>query len=172
MTFKPFNSIDIANYIIWRYKAMGKSVTHLKLQKLLYYITAKYLRDNNELLIDAPVCKWQYGPVVKPVYHQFKIYGNSGISEPVTYLSSDSNYSGVGNFIIKFVDVEEVSRKLHQDVKIKDTVSFVLDTLGAFPAFTLVDRTHKESAWKDFEREILLGKDLTYSDNELRAANI
>lgn len=167
-----YNSIDIANYILWQSKIMGiKDVTHLKLQKLLYYVVAKYLKNTNNPLLDESVSKWQYGPVVKSVYHQFKIFGDKSL-EPVTYLSPESNYSGNGDFVIKFADIDSINQSLNQVRDIHNAVSFVIGELGDFSAFELVDRTHAELAWKNFEIDILRGVDLIYSLDELRDTNI
>lgn len=167
-----YNAIDIANYILWQSNIMGiKGVTHLKLQKLLYYVVARYLKNTNNSLLNESVSKWQYGPVVKSVYHQFKIFGDKSL-KPVTYLSSESNYSGNGDFIIKFADVDSINQSLSQVIDIHNVVSFVITELGGFSAFELVDRTHAELAWKNFETDILRGVDLTYSLDELRAASI
>lgn len=37
----PYNPIDVANYIVAEAIKRKKPVTHLKLQKLLYYVAAK-----------------------------------------------------------------------------------------------------------------------------------
>lgn len=172
MKFKALNSLDVANYIVWHSNSINVPLTHLKLQKLLYYVVARFLKDKNQYLIDEPICKWQYGPVVKSVYHQFKIFGNSPVLEPVPYLSSDSNYSGSGNFFIQLVDVKQKCLDLDKIVDVSSTVAEVIENLKYLSAFDLVDRTHKEPAWKNFEMDILRGVDLTYSNDELSSANI
>lgn len=167
----PYNSIDIANYILWKCDSQNIIVTHLKLQKLLYYVIAKHLQDTNHQLLDEPVSKWQYGPVVKSVYHQFKIFGDKPL-EPKTYLLPESNYSGNGDFIIKFADIDSLNQDIDLKTDINHTVTTVINILGNLSPFELVERTHKEPAWKEFEFQILKGMDLTYSIDELRAANI
>ena len=77
----PYNPIDVANYIVAEAVKRKKPVTHLKLQKLLYYVVVKYLQTHNKPLIAENVVKWQYGPVVKSVYHHFKILGSLEITE-------------------------------------------------------------------------------------------
>ena len=173
MNTTKFNAIDIANYIVWRANQDNLHVTHLKLQKLLYYVIAKYLKVNNQLLTEEPICKWQYGPVVKTVYHQFKLYGNDVIKEPSVYLHPDSNYFGDGGeFCIKFADVDSITQMIDEETKIPAIVDEVLDTFRYDSAFDLVRKTHNEPAWKNYESEILQGYDLQYSLNELREANI
>lgn len=168
----PYNPIDVANYIVWRANELGKPVTHLKLQKLLYYVVAKFAKDNNALLINEDIVKWRYGPVVKSVYHQFKLFGDQEIDAPVSYLSDESNYSGEGKFIIKFADVKSINTGLHADNNLKDAVAHVLHTLGDSTAFELVHRTHVEPAWRDFMDMIFQNLEPHYSIDELQVANI
>lgn len=173
MNTTKFNAIDIANYIVWRANRVNQNITHLKLQKLLYYVIAKYLKVNNQLLTEEPICKWQYGPVLKTVYHQFKLYGNNVIKEPSVYLHPDSNYFGnSGDFSIKFADVDGITKRIDKETNIPSIVDEVLDKFKNDSAFDLVRKTHNEPAWKNYESEILQGHDLKYSDNELREANI
>lgn len=163
----PYNPIDVANYIVWRANELGKPVTHLKLQKLLYYVVAKYLKQTNRPLISESVSKWQFGPVVKSVYHQFKLYGQSLITEPSAYLISNDIFN------LEFVKTDVENATLDKDQVFRQSVTFVLNKLLNCSPFELVDRTHQEPAWKDFELEILRAKeDLYYTDDELRVANI
>lgn len=46
----PYNPIDVANYIVWRTKQEKKPVTHLKLQKLLYYVVTGYFQSYDKHL--------------------------------------------------------------------------------------------------------------------------
>lgn len=163
----PYNPIDVANYIVWRANTMGNPVTHLKLQKLLYYVVARYLKETDTLLIEERINKWQFGPVVKSVYHQFKLYGQSSIVKPSAYLVSHDVFN------LRFADTEEINMNLDQISDFNVVVTFVLDKLMGNTAFELVDRTHKESAWRDFEREILRAEeDLYYTPDELKRADI
>ncbi len=162
----PYNAIDVANYIVWRANKMGKPVTHLKLQKLLYYVVAKYAKDYNYLLIDEDIVKWQYGPVVKSVYHYFKLYGHSKITQPVAYLTSTEM------FHLGFADVEGKIQQLESDGLFEQSLEYVFNKLLDKSPFDLVERTHQEPAWRNSETQILQGYDLLYSLDELQSANI
>lgn len=161
----PYNAMDVANYIVAEAVKREQPVTHLKLQKLLYYVVAKYTKEHQSNLIDADIVKWQYGPVVKPVYHYFKLYGQKPITSPVPYLISTDIMEP------EFADVNVKNAQLSLDRRFKQTVDQVLDTLINLSAFELVERTHKEAAWKNYEYQILHDRqDLSYSSNELMAA--
>lgn len=164
----PHNPIDVANYIVWRANVADHPITHLKLQKLLYYVVARFAKEYDAKLINEDVMKWQYGPVVKSVYHHFKLWGQKEITSSLAYLLPTSDV-----FNLKFADVNEINENLHNQVEVERQVSYVLNELLACSAFDLVDRTHQESAWKNYESEILkANQDLPYSLSELRAANI
>ncbi|WP_394261309.1 Panacea domain-containing protein [Moraxella boevrei] len=162
-----YNPIDVANYIVWRANAIEKPITHLKLQKLLYYVVAKYAKDHDTMLINEDIVKWQYGPVAKSVYHYFKLYGHNEITKPIAYLTSTEM------FHLTFANVDKKISELSGDDLFETVADSVLDKLIDFSAFDLVERTHQESAWKDFEIQILqANQDLPYSLTELKMANI
>lgn len=174
----PYNAMDVANYIVCQAAKRGDPVTHLKLQKLLYYVVAKYLKDTGEYLIVEPIYKWQFGPVVKDVYHAFKTYGSDPIKEPYGYLTKNSVFTPDENgvfpeFFLEFAKPHEINRELRKQTDFVKTVYVVMKELMPNDPFELVERTHQEDAWKDFELEILRAKeDLCYTDDELRVANI
>jgi uncharacterized phage-associated protein len=49
-------------------------ITHLKLQKLLYYAQGCYLAIYDKPLFSENIVAWKYGPVVEEVYEKFKRY--------------------------------------------------------------------------------------------------
>ena len=59
----------------------GWSLTHLKLQKLLYLAHMVYLGRNNEPLINEEYFEaWTYGPVLPSLYKKLNFFGNNPIS--------------------------------------------------------------------------------------------
>lgn len=162
-----YNPIDVANYIVWRANAMQKPITHLKLQKLLYYVVAKYLQQYNHYLITENIVKWQYGPVVKSVYHQFKILGSAPITELSEYIIKDPNKL----FSFEWAKVQEITNEINTNDKVKNTVALILEDLIDKNPFVLVDITHREPAWRNFEEHILNGGEPEYSIEELMVAS-
>jgi len=70
-----------ANTIIRRALQFEVQITPMKLQKLLYFLYARYL-----FLYQAPLFannfeKWQHGPVVSEVYRVFNKYGSNSITD-------------------------------------------------------------------------------------------
>lgn len=73
-----YNAIDIAKYTISKCTIDGNPISNLPLQKILYFLQADYLR-NNEILFNDDIEAWQFGPVVPDVYYEFCGYGASDI---------------------------------------------------------------------------------------------
>ncbi|OOS02575.1 Uncharacterized phage-associated protein [Moraxella cuniculi DSM 21768] len=163
----PYNPIDVANYIVAEAVKRNQPVTHLKLQKILYYVVAKYLQNYDEPLIAEDVVKWQYGPVVKSVYHQFKILGSLQITELSEYIEFKDDKK---LFSVKWANVDANVKTLESDLKFAIVANTVIDDLLNESAFRLVDITHAEPAWRNFEPEILQGFEPCYSEDELKAA--
>lgn len=171
----PYNAMDVANYIVTKAIEQKKPVTHLKLQKLLYYVVAKYLQDVKKPLIHEPILKWQYGPVTSSVYHAFKNYGSHEINQAYTYLTEkpslmpDEN----GEFHLDFAKPEQINKELDRNQEFVAVVQEVFDNLLAKDAFDLVEKTHREPAWADYQSQIAVrGANLEYTEDELQCAKL
>lgn len=57
-----------------------KKVTHLKLQKLLYFIYVYALVKWNKKLWTDNFEKWKAGPVLSKIYYEYEKYGNQPIT--------------------------------------------------------------------------------------------
>lgn len=121
----------LSNNILLRAKQEHIKVTPMKLQKLLYYVCVKYVKETGETPISELFEVWQYGPVVPSVYHEFKSFRSSGI----TKLARDATGSA------RIVD-EDSSPIL------TDCINFVWSRLKKFTGIELGQRTHqKGSGW-------------------------
>lgn len=165
-----YKAMDIANYIIWyandEKNGLSKySLTPLKLQKILYYISAAYLRKTNEVLFGESFSKWQYGPVAPTVYHNFKSFGINHLDKPISTIEVDPSS------IFGFKKSEFKSCIFNEDRIFREIADYHVDKLIKISAFDLVELTHKEDAWRDFEPLIKKGvKDLQYTKEELLQA--
>lgn len=97
-------------------------ITHLKLQKLLYYIQALALCVFDKVAFDNDILAWQYGPVIAEVYLKYK----NKKSLPI-----DSK-----------LDSYNISNGLNEIINI------VIDSYGQIEAKKLIDMTHEEDPWK------------------------
>lgn len=163
-----YTAMDVANYIVWYVNKDAENplcgLTPLKLQKILYYIASTYFKETGTRLFGEDIQKWQYGPVVKEVYHEFKGFGFHHISKPKASLTMGDGST------FKISRKEYDPSELSSNEGFADIADKVISTYAPWKAFDLVERTHAEDAWKDFESEIMRGVELTYSDAELVSA--
>lgn len=88
-----YSSQSVANEFLSLAKQEGKSITHMKLQKLVYIAHGFSLALLNRSLISDEIQAWQYGPVIPALYQELKIFGKSEINEPVANGKADENYN-------------------------------------------------------------------------------
>jgi uncharacterized phage-associated protein len=113
---------EVAKYII-----KSLPVDNLKLQKLLYYSQAVHLVLNDRApLFPEPIEAWDYGPVVPPVYREYRSFGFD---------------------ILPPVD-EPVSLNLNEI----RAVDMTLSCFGELSGPALINQTHFEDPWKNVYR--------------------
>jgi uncharacterized phage-associated protein len=100
----------------------GEAITHLKLQKLVYYCQAWYLANFDTPLFEEDFQAWAHGPVARSVYDRFK--GNQWAAL-------------------------EASGKSRLPSEYHDFVAAVYDEYGQFGAKKLEKMTHEEAPWRD-----------------------
>lgn len=130
-------SYDLDSDVVARYiislddQRKEPDVTHLKLQKILYFVQANYLASTGRRLFDAKIEAFDHGPVVYPVYRKYKDYGREIIAAEN---HPDFDASEVPADALAFIDQVWA---LHKDKS----------------ASQLRAETHRQKPWKDFYRE-------------------
>ena len=81
---------SLANVILDLAESDGVPVTNLSLNKIAYFLHGAYLAKFGEPLIDAKIEAWQYGPVFREIYHQFKGAGDKPIKHRAKTLNLES----------------------------------------------------------------------------------
>ncbi len=77
--------IDIAHWFLASIdREAGDSITHLKLQKLVYYAQAWALALNSKSLFEEDLEAWTHGPVVRSIYNEFKDHSSDAIPQTKT----------------------------------------------------------------------------------------
>ena len=108
------------------------SVTNLKLQKLMYFVEAYYMVKNpdEDEMFNEKWSAWDYGPVCKELYDQFKVFGSIEIT-----ISEEESMIG-----------DELSKEN------KKYIEDIFGIFGELPAFHLVTLTHmkQKSGLKKF----------------------
>jgi len=119
-----YRAIDIANWFISQFdKDVGDVVTHLKVQKLLYFGEAWCQALLDRELFYEEIEAWAHGPVVREVFNEFKDCGWQPLSANGDIIKLDE-------------DVENVLKQ-------------VLDVYGEASAKTLENITHSHKPWLD-----------------------
>lgn len=159
------NALAFANYIIWfvNQNFPNTSFTHVKLQKILYYVYCDFLK-NGATIFEEKIEKWQYGPVTPSVYNNFRSYGFSRITTPETTVNFLNDEKGV-----RFEREPFNPSVLNLTIGQRQRLDFIINSLVNKEAFELVELTHKESSWLRAEQAIKNGeKNIIYSEDELR----
>ena len=118
-----FRASDVAKWFINSTdRESGDDITHLKLQKLLYYAQGWSLAHFACPLFDEDLQAWAHGPVAVSVWDQFKAYGWESIPP------------------------QKVARKFSGDpLRLLQGVN---EKYGIYSAKELERRTHRETPWQ------------------------
>ena len=158
-------ALDLANYIVWYANKYYPEIsfTHVKLQKILYYVYCDFLKKGTKLFNDE-IQKWQYGPVTPSVYDRFRSNGFSRISTPETEVKFIKDNEGI-RFERKPFNPESLALNPDQLSQLNKTI----ESLITKEAFELVEKTHQETSWLRHETLINAGhKNINYSCEELK----
>ena len=118
-----YNVFEIARYIIYYETQAGRYVNNLRLQKLLYFVQAKYLVEKEKPLFEERMEAWNFGPVVPKVYREYSYYG----------LNHIFCYDETDDFLI--------------DSDTKKIINSMLDSCSEYDTSTLVDIIHGQEPW-------------------------
>jgi uncharacterized phage-associated protein len=118
----PYSAVDVAKRILAGIdREAGDSITHLKLQKLVYYAQAWSLALRGRPLFAEEMQAWPQGPVAVSVYRAYAGYGREAIPAPA-----------------------DVPALAPEDAEL---VEGVLETYGDCSAKHLEAMTHSEDPW-------------------------
>jgi len=81
----PYPASLIAYAFVKKGIESGSPVTQMKLQKLVYFAHGLHLAADDGPLINEIFQAWKFGPVIPSIYHDYKFYGSSPISDPDLY---------------------------------------------------------------------------------------
>lgn len=124
---------DVANYIIqlannFPYKDIQfqpDGITHLKLQKILYYTQVVFLVKKRERAFEEKIVAWKYGPVIQEIYTKYT-------SQWRNFLEVDNGW--------KDSSLTPEDKKLIERTR---------EIFGRYSANQLVEMTHSDDPWKN-----------------------
>ena len=130
---EKYKAIDFANWFLW-YNEVQKlefcddnydvyeGLTHLKIQKLLYFADGVNLAINDKPLFEEKIYAWQHGPVVKDVYSSLSKYGRDEIP------FDSSNFEKI--------------KKMNQNEELHNILVMVYDSYAGYTAWQLREKSH------------------------------
>lgn len=128
-----YQGIEIAHLFVQKGIDDGKPLTHMKLQKMVYFAHGLHLAayEGKPLIIDS-IEAWQFGPVIPSIYDCYSIFSDQ--------LIADTDLLET----IRFYDQEVVSL----DPEAQEIVDLTWETLASISAIQLSNWTHNPgSAW-------------------------
>lgn len=134
-----YSAFAVANAFIQRAAERGiTDLSPMKLQKLMYFAQAWHLKIRQTPLLDDTFARWQHGPVIPAVYHEFKAFGYKPITRKATTLTLEA---------FGYPDSHAPIIPAH-DASSWNLVDAVLTRYGQLDATTLSNMTHLQgSAW-------------------------
>jgi uncharacterized phage-associated protein len=114
----------VANYFLTLSDPeVGDIISHLKLQKLLYYAQGLHLAMHGSVLFPEKIFHWKHGPVVADLYYELTKHGAEPLPVP-----ENPDFS-------------------HFTSEQTDLLNEVYDVYGQFSAWKLRNMTHAEPPW-------------------------
>lgn len=130
----PYDPRSVANLMLDEAGRVGLDVSHISLQKLLYFAHGLFLNSTKSPLVSGYFEAWKYGPVHPAVFQAFKSAG----AEPITFRAQ-----GRDPLTGQLRKIEEPS-----DPRIRQHVQQVILAFGGLSAGRLVEISHaKKSPW-------------------------
>ena len=129
------NSWDLSHIITNYVNQKGDSVSHKKLQKLLYYVEAWHLVNFGVPILEEDFQAWVHGPVIPQLYQKLKEFGFNDLK--------------VINEEEETVDkeIEAIIEKNNLDPEKVEFIHSVLDNYGSLTSFELEMLSHSEKPW-------------------------
>ncbi|MDR1873131.1 MAG: DUF4065 domain-containing protein [Deltaproteobacteria bacterium] len=129
-----YQAIAIANWFIEKNLNDNSNLTHLKIQKLLYYIQGWYLAYFDCPLFEDNIEAWKYGPVIDSIYRSLRRYRDKEINKLIR-----------GYAIINGIYTITKPKVIFNNEKEEDFILSFWNEFSKIPPWDLVNDTHKEN---------------------------
>jgi len=122
-----------ADWFIDRAQQDGKSLTPMKLQKLVYVAHGWNLGLAHEPLVHDAVEAWQWGPVFRSIYREFREFGGDDIDKKAVVLDGST------------LESREISIRDHQNdiASTEKLLQKIWKEYGGYSAGQLSSMTHR-----------------------------
>lgn len=169
----PYSPAKIANYFLDLADKSGKELSHLKLQKLLYFSHGWYLAlsDEGRPLFASDIEAWPYGPVIESIYQQFTLFGKDPIvgfrAHDLVYKSGEMDKEKVHvNYNLEVVYLDDEEKKI-----IGPLLDRIWEIYSPLSAYRLAHLTHLPGTpWRKLfdENDGIIPKNTVITNNDIR----
>lgn len=155
-----YSAFDIANYVVQQMLDNQKHISNLKLNKILYFLQASFLVENNQTLFEEQFSKWVFGATIVPLYETFREFGASPISKTMPKITWPENNP---------LDIQiKPFQKNDIDYETRNIIDSRLEKLNSFTDAELVEMITTQSIFqKDFVKIQTYSAPL-YSNQEIK----
>lgn len=130
----PFDARAVANLMLDVADDVGRQLSNLALQKLMYFAHGLFLVSQKKPLVSGYFEAWQYGPVHPTVYSAFKDASN----RPINFRATELNIVTGESFQVPVPNSDEV----------RLCIQSVLKSYGTLTPGRLVEISHaKDAPW-------------------------
>ncbi len=99
--------INLISALIEKRAKLGSRnlLTHLRLQKLMWFCCVEYMKKENQQLIKEEFEAWQYGPALDSIYEEYKKYGGKVITSVKTMKELENEFDLIDDLDDQIIDV-------------------------------------------------------------------
>jgi uncharacterized phage-associated protein len=153
-----YDAREVANFILDYGDSLGRPVTKIAIQKIIYFAHGWHLAGQNRPLISQKFEAWEYGPVIRVVYDCFKSENRNQI------LSRARKFDPFTN---QWVVVDDTIREPDRSF-----LEHVFKAYGHYHAFDLVEMTHEPGSpwhriWEAEKNRVHVGMEIP--NDEIRS---
>lgn len=120
----------VANFVLDRASANGRSVTNMSVNKIVYFLHGWFLAKYQEPLVNAKIEAWKHGPVFRELYSEFRQYKNGPIKGRAKKFD--------------LIAGEEIYCELAVDMAVGEFLTELIDHYSGFSASALRGLSHVE----------------------------
>ena len=131
-------SWDLGHIITDYVNRKGDTVSHKKLQKLIYYVEAWHLVNFKTSIVDENFEAWVHGPVIPELYHQLKDFGFNNLE-----VINDDEEKTIEQ------EMDAIISKNNVIPESLELISSVLDKYASLSSLQLELLSHSEKPWLD-----------------------
>jgi uncharacterized phage-associated protein len=99
----------IANYILDRAEVLGLELSNFSLNKVIYFVHGHYLAFYGLPLVADAFEAWEKGPVLREIYHAFKVFGENTIRSRATKLDFRTGQRSIVAYNFEPAEVEIIN---------------------------------------------------------------